>query len=196
LIVMIIEITGTPGTGKSSVTKIVAKKLDARLIDIKKIVDEKRIYKKSNGEKEVDVKKLQKVIDNEIKIASTLKPLAPSIIIEGHLACELKIPADYLFVLRCRPDILEKRLKKRKYSQKKTDENLLAEMLDYCLQRAETNKKTFKERVNIVEIETANRSINQVVTIMLAVINKRKKKVDKVNYSKYLTEYTRKFHGR
>ncbi|MDO8554456.1 MAG: AAA family ATPase [Candidatus Micrarchaeota archaeon] len=190
---MIIEITGTPGTGKSSVAKLTKEKLSAQLIDIKKIVNRKKIFKKSKGEKEVDIKKLQKKIREEITKSSDLKPLSPTIVIEGHLACELKIPADYIFVLRCIPNILEKRLKKRKYSQKKINENLLAEMLDYCTQRAETNKKTFTK---IIEIETADRSINQVVTIILDVIAKRKKKVDKVNYSKYLTEYTRKFHGR
>ncbi len=59
------------------------------------------------------------------------------VIVEGHLLCDVKLPLDYLFILRTRPDVLMRRLEERGYPKEKVDENVLAEALDYCLQRAE-----------------------------------------------------------
>ncbi len=62
------------------------------------------------------------------------KPLeARNIILESHLLSDLKLPADLAIVLRCNPKELAKRLKKRKYRKTKINENLLSEILDYCL---------------------------------------------------------------
>ena len=204
---MLIEITGTPGTGKSSVAKELAKKLRCGLIDIKKIVNERNIFKKAKKEKEVDIKKLEKIINDEIRKAtsfhnpsstlylqpstssSTFYPQPSTIIIEGHLACEIKIPVQYIFVLRCRPDVLEMRLKKRRYSKKKIEQNLLAEMLDYCVQRAMINKKRF---TTIIEIETHNRNLDEIVGLIVNAMKKRKRMIDKVDYRNYLIEYTKR----
>lgn len=187
---MIIEITGTPGTGKSTVAKLVAKKSGFGLIDIKKLVNDRYIYKKTKGEKEVDIGKLQKEIEKEI-LGS--RPETGNVIVEGHLACELRLPTHYIFVLRCRPDILKKRLGRRKYKKEKTEENILAEMLDYCTQKAWKNKK---QHTKIVEIETANKNIKKVADIIMDAVKRKKTKTDKINYGKYLIRYAKgKPHG-
>ncbi|MBU0532512.1 AAA family ATPase [Candidatus Micrarchaeota archaeon] len=167
---MRIIITGSPGTGKSIIAKKLAKLLDLELIDIKKIVKKKGIST------EVDIKKL----------ASALKFLKKknNYIVEGHLACETKLPADYIFVLRTHPNILKKRLKKRKYGKKKLEENLMAEMLDYCTQRVEQvyGKKP-------LELDTANKTPEKSVLEIKNAIKQKKKKLDSVNYSKELKNY-------
>jgi adenylate kinase len=43
------------------------------------------------------------------------------------------LPCDRIVVLRCRPDELKKRLARRKYREKKIQENADAEALDVCL---------------------------------------------------------------
>ena len=52
-------------------------------------------------------------------------------IVEGHITHLL--PSDRVIVLRCRPDVLEDRLRKRGYSAAKVKENVLAEALDTIL---------------------------------------------------------------
>lgn len=183
---MLVVITGTPGTGKTAIAQALAKKLDYGLIDIKKIVNAHGIYKIEKKEKVVDLKKLETALLGEIKKCSI-----KGSIIEGHLACEIKLPADFVFVLRCHPKTLRKRLKERRYTGKKLEENVLAEMLDYCTLLA---RKNFKGR-NIVEIETSGRSLNKCVAEMVSAIKGERKKIDDVDYSKELRKYTGSKHG-
>ena len=53
-------------------------------------------------------------------------------VLEGHLACEFGLPADFVFITRTHPTTLEKRLRARGYSEQKVEENAMAELLDYC----------------------------------------------------------------
>lgn len=124
-------VTGTPGTGKTRLSKGLARQLGVPLIsanDAAKLVGRKN----KQGEYEADPKRLEAELTRELK---GLK----GYILEGHLACETRVPADFVLVLRCNPDELEKRLKKRGYSKKKLKENVLAEALDYCLVQAEVS---------------------------------------------------------
>ncbi|MBI2079236.1 AAA family ATPase [Candidatus Micrarchaeota archaeon] len=171
---MRILITGSPGTGKTSVSKLLAKELDLELINVKKIA-----LGIKNKKSEVDVRKLKKIILTKIKKKKRF-------IIENHLLCEFRLPVNFIFVLRCRPDILRRRLIKRKYSNKKVEENVLAEMLDYCTQNVVNNYK-----LKPVEIETSKKRSTQIVKKIISVIN-GKTTGDKVDYSKYLINYARK----
>ena len=176
---MKIVITGTPGTGKSSVAKELAKASRTPLISIAEFVKEKGLLEV--GE-EVDVEKLEKELNKRLE-----EEKAGGWIVEGHLACEIKLPADYVFVLRANPDVLRKRLKKRGYSEKKIEENLLVEMLDYCTQRASVN---YPESI-VVELETGGASVKQSAGRIIDAMAKNKKKIDDIDYSKYLEEYVR-----
>ena len=178
----IIILTGTPGTGKTTIARLLSKKINALLIEIKKIVEKnKTVFPKKGREQIVDIKKLQKLVLDEIKN----KPTSP-VIIEGHLAAELKIPALLGIVLRCQPKILEKRLQKRNYSKQKIKENILAELLDYCTQVARNN---FKGKTRIVEIETGNKRPPELVKRLVLIIHHKKMKGDMVNYSGELKKY-------
>ena len=170
---MRIVITGTPGSGKSTIAKRLSKKLGAPVIDIKKVVQAKKILGKN---KEVSIPKLRSAL-------SFLKN-KKNFIVEGHLACEVKIPSDFVFVLRCNPKTLQKRLSKRKYSKKKLAENLLAEMLDYCTQRVSVvyGRKP-------IEIDSSKRSLSGCMLVIEHAIRHKKKSVDNVDYSQMLEKY-------
>lgn len=171
---MRIIITGGPGTGKTVISAKLAKQMDIPLVDIKKIVNKNRIFEKKGKEKIVDVGTLKR------KLLPLIKKNR-SYILEGHLACEIKLPCDFVFVLRTNPKKLMKRLSKRGYSKKKIHENLLAEMLDYCTQRVET---VYKKQP--LELDTGRRSIKTCISEILNAIRKRKKKLDSVSYSQKL----------
>ena len=182
---MVIVITGTPGTGKTTIAQILAKKLKLEMIPVKKIVERNRgmyEFKKQSGEKVVDLDKLRKKLMDEIK-----KIKGRSIIIENHLLCDMKLPAKWVFVLRCKPEVLEKRMERRAYSTAKIQENILAEMLDYCTQKA---RKNYKGKARIVELDTSRRNKKSTVTQMIQIINGTTKKGDKVDYSKQLRKWT------
>ena len=147
----IIAISGSPGVGKSTIAKMLAKRLNAHVISISDLVRKHKVQSimdRKRRTRAVDIKDLQRAVDKEIKkIASfhsdkikitkssaklvtgkITKPFHGLVIIEGHMSHLLK--ADIVFILRCDPFVLKKRLKKRKWPEKKINENVLAEMLD------------------------------------------------------------------
>lgn len=170
---MRIVITGTPGTGKSTIAKRLSKNLGLELVDLSKIAREQKIV---TSKQEVDVEKLTSTV-------TSLKN-KNNFVVEGHLACEVRIPADYIFVLRCNPKILNKRISKRKYSKRKISDNLMAEMLDYCTQRVELvyGKKP-------LELDTSKRSVNLCLHEIENSIKHKKKRIDSIDYSGALKDF-------
>ena len=116
---MMCGITGTPGTGKSSV----ADELARRGYPVVRL--EETIGGYVIGE---DAKRDTRIIDED-RWAGEFTPVEG--IVEGHLAHLL--PCDRVVILRCRPDVLLDRLRSRGYSEGKCRENAEAEALDVCL---------------------------------------------------------------
>ena len=187
---MLIVITGTPGTGKTEVAKALSKIMKIRILDVKGLVKRKKIFKagKNKGknrskekEIEVDAGKLEKALKAELKTRKDA-------IIENHMLCEFGLPADFVFVLRTKPNVLEKRLLKRKYPDKKLHGNLISEMLDYCSIKTKLNYQTRQ-----VEIDTAGLTALQTAKKIALVIrqgkNNKKRSVDNVDYTNYLKRY-------
>jgi len=146
---MRIVITGTPGTGKSSLAKDLAKRIHYPLLDVRKLIEKRRIFKIMPGESEktVNLRALQRLVKAWFRDH-------PDGIAESHLLCEFDAGGELVVALRCRPDVLESRLKKRRYGAAKIRENVLAEALDYCLQKAEANAKQSRR---VIQIDTTRR---------------------------------------
>lgn len=170
---MRIVITGSPGTGKSTIAKMLCERLKIQLIDIKKLVEEKGLCE--GPECEVDVLELAK----EMEFLED----EDDFIVEGHLACEMELPAEFVIVLRTNPEVLKARLREREYPEKKLNENLMAEMLDYCTQRADAmySRKP-------MELDTSERSPDECVSMIEDAVKNNKKKLDTVDYSASLSK--------
>ncbi len=127
-------VTGTPGVGKTTATKALAKLLHASLVDVNALVEKKKLYERKPGESEKTVKlgALKRALE---KILKTGK----NVVVESHLLCEMRLPCDKIIVLRCNPLVLEKRLRTRGYPLWKIRDNVLSETLDYCLIKALKN---------------------------------------------------------
>lgn len=146
---MRIGITGTPGTGKTTV----AETLDQEVVSIKDFARERGLGEE-NDIFEVDIDKVDQALPDDCWV-------------EGHLAH--KVGVDYCIVLRTRPDILEERLRDRDYSEEKVQENLDAEKMDLILSEA-------FERTRVYEIDTTEKTVEEVVKeIKEAVKNKESK---------------------
>ncbi len=136
----VIIVTGSVGTGKTTISKKLAKKLNLHYIDVNKIITKYNIsegYDKKRKTKIIDIKKLNKVLIREI---NNFKKIKKEIIIDSHLSHYFpKKYADLCLVTKCNLKVLEKRLKKRRYSKTKIRENLDAEIFDVCLNEAKEN---------------------------------------------------------
>ncbi len=177
---MRIIITGTPGTGKSTIASLLSKKTGIELISITGIIHKKMHL---GPRHEVDIKKLAK----HLRFLRQKKDF----VVEGHLACEMKLPVDQVIVLRTEPKILRKRMEKRGYGKLKIEENLMAEMLDYCSQRVQK-----EYRMKPLELDTTKRSPAACSNKILAALMQKKKKIDSVDYSRSLIAFLRLDHGR
>jgi len=166
-----IVITGSVGTGKTTIAKLLAERLKMKVIHVSDFVKKKHIYSKIvDGELIVKMNELKKEL-NKLN----------NVILESHLLCEFKLSDAIVIVLRCRPEILEERLKKRAYSEDKIRENLEAEALDYCSIKAVENYGDSR----VYEIDVSNLSPESAVEEILKILS-GKRKSDEVDFSGYL----------
>ena len=157
---MSLVITGNPGVGKHTIAKSLAKILDYKILDINKIARESNLFEKIDETHDVDVSKLKKIIKKKVSKKS---------IVVGHLAPYVltKSQISKVIVLRKNPYSLSKIYKKRKYSKKKTAENLGSEVLGIITFEA---IKKFGEKKTI-QIDTTSKSISKISKQILDTIN-------------------------
>lgn len=178
----VIAITGTPGTGKSSAALELAKIIPgATVIDAGKFAKKNGIVEGFDAKRKswiVDTGRLKRKILGHIKSEN-----GPPVIIEGHYSEEVCTP-DVTFVLRCRPDVLEKRLLKRRYTKEKLEENILAEALDYCTISACNNKTA-----RVYELDSTRAGKKTLARTMARLIASKKyvkKYSPRIDYSGFL----------
>ncbi len=131
---MIVALTGTPGTGKSSVAEEL-KKRGYRVESVNELADRFGCV--------VGIEEDVRIVDVE-RLAEEVEHLKDdeTIIIEGHLSHLLN--PDVTIVLRCHPEKLKKRLESRGWRKDKVLENLEAEIVDSILMEAMGNRKVYE----------------------------------------------------
>lgn len=166
---MIVALTGTPGTGKTSVSNIL-KQNGLEVIDLNKISQEQGFIVKRDKKRNsniVDIDKLNRFIRDKYSSIDL-------IFIEGHLSHLLKC-VDKIIVLRCHPEKLRKNLGSRNWNINKIKENVEAEILDIILCEA----VDLHSADNIFEIDVTDESIEDIFLIILDIVKKRFKNMKK-----------------
>ena len=130
----IIVITGTPGTGKSTLAKLLTQKLKLPRLDLHHYYQQLSV--KYNTQKkcyDLDYAKFEKLVQQKLQNHPN------GLILDSHVAHHLpKKLVKLCIVLTCSNlKILERRLKQRKYPAQKTKENLQAEIFQTCLLEAQ-----------------------------------------------------------
>lgn len=155
-----IFITGTPCTGKTTVSEVLSKRLNCKLIKINDLAIENDLVlgiDEDKGYKVIDIDALDDKVSNLIDDEVT--------IFEGHLS-HLCHGADKVIVLRVKPEILQKRLEARDYSESKIRENLEAEALGVC-----TAEAFDIHGENVSEIDVSDLSVDGIVDLIISIIH-------------------------
>ncbi len=151
---VIVALTGTPGTGKSSV----AAELERRgyfVVRLDRFAEEHKLisgFDAARGTREVDIEAL----DREVHVPAKIGFLV------GHYAHRLSV--DLTIVLRCHPRTLRERLQARGWPEGKIKENLEAEAIDIITQEA-TARGPF-----VYEIETTSETPEAVAGVVLEIL--------------------------
>lgn len=150
---MQIALTGTPGTGKTTVAAL----LPYRVIDINALVKEglNLGVDPDRGCLEADVDALEQRLKEMDTDAEEIT------ILEGHFS---HLFADWAIVLRLSPKVLRERLEARGYSEEKIKENLEAEALDIIL------AESVESCSRVDEIDTTGRSPQEVAGLVIRII--------------------------
>lgn len=145
---MMIGIAGTPGTGKTAVGDVLARR-GHRVVRVAETIGP-FVLAEEDGVREID----------EEAWAAAFAPVDGYV--EGGLSHFL--PCDRLVILRCRPDVLRARLEARGYPAGKIAENVEAEALDVVLCEALDRHPPG----HLLELETTARSAEETADLVEA----------------------------
>jgi len=164
----ILIVSGTPGTGKTTVSKNLLNYFKAKVISLSELAISEKLIKNYDTERETSVINEKKIVHHVIKLIERYNKLdLKFLVIESHFSDI--VPGqiiDYIIILRCDPDELCIRLKERGYKKEKIRENVQSEILgnsvNYFL-----NKQLNKP---IMEIDTTNKSIDVITKTIIGIL--------------------------
>jgi adenylate kinase len=165
---MLIGLTGTPGTGKTSVSKLLEKRRQWKVIYLNDLIREEHLYTEVDEERNAIVADMELIRNRLIEIAAEMENESTDgvVILESHLAHYV---TDIAIVLRAYPPELKKRLESRGYSEEKVKENAEAEAIDLILVEAfEWCKKVFEVNTTGRTAEETARDVEKIVDYLLA----------------------------
>ncbi len=171
---MIVALSGTPGTGKTSVSVLLQKK-GYEIVSLNEIAVKKGFIEgidKKRNSKILDIERLNEYISKKYATEDL-------VFIEGHAAHFLD-SAEKVVLLRCHPTTLMIRLGKKGWNQEKIKENVEAEALDVIL--CET-VEYFSEN-SIFEIDTSNKTIESVAESIVEIVKNDFEPTKKYNIGK------------
>lgn len=150
-----IVVTGTPGTGKTTVARRLAKIAGLTYVDVNNVISSHHLSEGIDRKRKcriIDTAKLNNVLLKMIKTSDDV------LVIDSHLSHFLpKNAVRGCIVTRCGLKTLNRRLNKRGYLESKVKENIQCEIFEVCLTEAkerghnvfivETDKKVDYEKI-------------------------------------------------
>jgi adenylate kinase len=120
-----LAVTGTPGTGKTTATDLLAEEREIEVVHLNDAIREEGLYAERDEERD-------SLVADFGAVDAFLGDWSG--VVDSHLTHYLD--ADRVAVLRCRPDVLERRLIERGEGEASARENRESEALDVILSEA------------------------------------------------------------
>jgi len=163
-------VSGTPGTGKSTISKLLASRIEAGLIPLGDLVEKEKLHigvDRKRNTLVADMGRVEETVQNMIAGSDG------DFVIEGHYAVDVVSPegVHLVFVLRRDPEELEQVLRERQYGEEKVRENLAAEILDVCLYDAVTRCGVNR----VCEVDVTGRKVEDVVEEIVQILEGKSK---------------------
>lgn len=166
----VILVMGTPGVGKTTVSRLLASKLDAVHVNLAELVERENLISGVDKARETLIADTSRVSK---RIQEIIRESERDVIIDGHYAVDV-VPAKNIyivFVLRRDPDELKGFMEDRGFKERKLWENLAAEILDVCLWDAVSTCGSDK----VCEIDASGKRVEDIVEDMISALEGRKK---------------------
>ena len=119
---MKIALTGTPGTGKTTISNFLKDEFGLKVVDLNEVISTFQYYMGWDDNRNCGIVDLE---------ALRAHPFEDGLVIEGHISHHLSV--DRVIVLRTNPAVLRGRLQEKGFSENKIRENIEAEILDVIL---------------------------------------------------------------
>ncbi|MGC9012140.1 adenylate kinase family protein [Thermogladius sp.] len=153
-------VAGTPGVGKSTVSRLLAERIGGTYVDLSELVVREGLYDYYDPE-------TNSYVINEERVSARVRELCESgrgVVISTHYPEVLDSEVvDVVVVLRLDPRELIARLRSRGWSVKKVAENVMAEVLSVVLSNAVARFGTGK----VVEVDVTGKTPEEVVDELL-----------------------------
>lgn len=153
---LVIALTGVPGTGKTTVAE--------HLADVLTVVSANELADRVDAVAGYDQERRATIVDEEALRERSRGALPEDdTLVEGALAhhCDPNV----VLVLRCHPDHLRDRLAGRGWTEAKVEENVMAETLDAILQEVHVE--------DAWEIDTTDRTPTEIAQLIEAYLDGR-----------------------
>jgi adenylate kinase len=167
----LIILTGTPGTGKSTVASHLKSEQGISIIEISMIIQEQELFLGYDHRRETLILD-ESAVNKYLKMQ--LDPLEEVWIVGHSVQFPVLQPAQWVVVLRCEPGVLRKRLERRGYSSEKINENVEAEIMQICLEEAQA----FFTKATLIEVDTTTKSNEDVVKEIFAQIHLKSRSLE------------------
>ena len=164
-------LTGTPGTGKTSISK----NLNKEIIHLSDLYPNSSEGRNQNGEWIIDLDILNKLTQEKLK---------DDTIIEGHLSHFID-NIDQIIVLRCDPRELRRRMEMRDYNIEKIEENLEAEAIGLIYSQA----LEINNGIDVFQHDTTKLSVDESTTILRDFFEGNIKLDETIDYSERIMEW-------
>lgn len=166
----VILVTGTPGVGKTTVSRLLALKLDAIYVSVAELVERERLISgmdKARGTLIADTERVSK------RMKEIIDGSECDVVVDGHYAVDVvhKKDVHMIFVLRRDPSELKDVLENRGFKERKLWENLAAEILDVCLWDAVSTCGSDR----VCEVNVSGKRTEENVKNIILMLNGRKK---------------------
>ncbi|HEC95386.1 MAG TPA: dephospho-CoA kinase [Thermoplasmatales archaeon] len=158
---MIVALTGTPGTGKTTVASFL-KRRGYKVVELNSLAKEKGFVQGYDAERDCSIIDLEKL---ETYLKGNLFTTDTELLLDGHLSHFIKF-VDMVVILRCHPRELEKRLREKGWNERKIQENVEAETLDVILCEA----VEIHGKEPLFEIDTTHRTPDEVAEIIDGIV--------------------------